>query len=162
VRQGPTLVPPFASVAGAGATPQKLAVHKLRTACNVLVLTPRPTIANLPAAAEETPQRTPPSLPHQRELHALIPPIVSTAKGNTVRPTDDALTGDTASTGPGFPHRLLWPWMGWLLTQHFSDSVRMRMPEGGRGASAEILGNNTPAPLPPACQQLGKEHRNTD
>jgi hypothetical protein len=43
-------------------------------------------------------------------------PTVSTAKGNRVQLTNNALTGSTASTGPGFPHGLLWPWMGWLLT----------------------------------------------
>jgi hypothetical protein len=115
---------------------------KLHAAHDVLVLILRPTIANLLAVAEETPQLIPPSPPHQRELHALILPTVSTVKGNIVRPTDDALTGGTALTGPGFPHGLLWLWMGHLLTQRFSNSVRMRMPEGGRGASTETLGND--------------------
>jgi hypothetical protein len=150
VQQGPTLVPRPASAAGAGATQQKLAACKL---C---------AVAHLPAVAEETPQLIPPSPLHQRELHALTPPTVSTAKGNTVRPTDDALTGGTALTGPGFPHGSLWLWMGRMSTQCFSDSVRMHMPKGGRGASAEILGDDSSAPLLPACQQLGKEHRNTD
>jgi hypothetical protein len=157
----PTPVPCSASIAGTGATQQKLVTHKLHAACDALVLILRPTIANLPAAAEETPQRIPPSPPHQRELHALILPTVSTAKGNTVWLTDNALTGSTTSTGPGFPHGSLWPWMGQMSTQHFSNSVRICMPEGGRGASAETLGDNTSAPLPPACQQMGKEHRDT-
>jgi hypothetical protein len=161
-QQGPTPVLPSVSVAGAGVTQQKLAAHKLHTAHNALVLTPRPTIAHLLAAAEETPQQIPPSPLHQRELHALILPTVSTAKGNTVQLTNNALTGGTALTGPGFPHGLLWLWTGRLLTQRFSNSVRMRVPKGGRGASTETLDDDTPAPLPPACQRLVKGHLDMD
>jgi hypothetical protein len=155
--KGPPQYPPLPALLALGPLHKSLPC----AACDALVLTPRPTITNLPAAAEETPQQIPPSLLHQRELHVLIPPTVSTAKGNTVQLTDNALTGGTALTGPGFLHGSLWLWTGQMLTQHFSDSVRMCMPEGGRGASAETLGDDSPTPLPPTCQQLGKEHRTT-
>jgi hypothetical protein len=161
-QRGPTQALPSVNAAGAGVTQQKLAAHKLHTANDALVLTPRPIIAHLPAAAEETPQLIPPSPLHQRELHALILPTVSTAKGNIVRPTNNALTGSTALTGPGFPLGLLWLWTGQLLIQHFRDLERIHGPEGERGPSIEVLGDDTPAPLLPACQQLGKEHLDMD
>jgi hypothetical protein len=56
---------------------------------------------------------------HQRELHALIPHTVSTAKGHTVHLTDNALTGSIGLTRLSFPHGSPCPTSGQRPNQHF-------------------------------------------